>query len=790
LLFAPSETPAQDHSPTNGTVETPAPPTLSDIRQHVDGARTRLRAANRLLGSERTDRSALSQQLRDLESPISSVTESDRHELENLDALELDRLRQKLLRRQAQVEAWNREITAEVQALEEMHTMLHANREFFNQSLSESAGIGMPRALVQTIDELSDPIRNATTSISERLNDFVTLQNRIAGQTGLIEGTLETLNAVELTRRGGMLAPDSEPLLPALTGPWPSPFPALGDARDIFSDTWRDYEASNRDGLILFALMLPLLLFVAWRNCRVLAAREDLAESSSSAAIFLRRPFAAALLIWLLLGPELFLSPLPRLFYDLRYIAILLATGRLVPRVVQPEILTTIRGLIAVNVVNLLGGILLPAGTYGRLFMLAIAIAGAVVFRQFIRAADSIPENRKTRAIRLVTWLSKIAIAALIFAMVSNLYGAVNLGEQTLNAVMSVFVLVLVVFAARSALKEGMEILISARGASNLNTIRRHPAVVARYGRWIIDLLLIATVVVILPHILPWVGFLWGWIYQAANREFGIGDFSISLQNLLALLVGILLAVYISRFIRFVLDEEVVPRLPVPPGAGAAATRLIYYGLLAVGIAMAITSAGIAWNQLALLIGALGVGIGFGLQHIVNDFVSGIVVAFERPFQVGDTIEVGTLGGEVRAIGMRASTIRTFEGAEVIVPNASLISGQVVNWTRSDRRRRIRIPVGVKYGSDPNQVREILEQVATEHSACMSNPPAHALFMGFGDSALNFELRFWIPESSNRLGTTSEVAIGVNDALTKAGIQIPFPQREVHLRSEPKPDES
>jgi small-conductance mechanosensitive channel len=158
-----------------------------------------------------------------------------------------------------------------------------------------------------------------------------------------------------------------------------------------------------------------------------------------------------------------------------------------------------------------------------------------------------------------------------------------------------------------------------------------------------------------------------------------------------------------------------------------------------------------------------------------------LILLYERPIQVGDTVEVGALTGEVRRIGIRSSTVRTFQGAEVIVPNANLISEQVVNWTLSDRQRRIEIPIGIAYGTDPQRVLAILTEVAKASPEVLQDPEPLALFRGFGDSSLNFELRVWTA-LSNFLEVHSHIALAVNAALEEAKIEIPFPQRVVSIK--------
>ena len=274
---------------------------------------------------------------------------------------------------------------------------------------------------------------------------------------------------------------------------------------------------------------------------------------------------------------------------------------------------------------------------------------------------------------------------------------------------------------------------------------------------------------------------------EAITHEFEFGTVSLSLATILGLIVSVVIALAVARFVRFILDEDVFPRLPVARGAAAAASRLIYYALVLGGIFFALAAAGVELSSLTLLISALGVGIGFGLQGIVNNFVSGLVLAFERPFQTGDIIAVGQLMGRVRQIGLRASRIRTFDGAEVIVPNADLIGGELINWTLSDQMRRGDINVGVAYGSDTTRVREVLLKVAADNERIARNPEPVALLLGFDDSSVNFALRLWISQAGDWPEIASELYDAVHVAFGEAGIQIPFPQRTVHLHENSEP---
>jgi small-conductance mechanosensitive channel len=237
----------------------------------------------------------------------------------------------------------------------------------------------------------------------------------------------------------------------------------------------------------------------------------------------------------------------------------------------------------------------------------------------------------------------------------------------------------------------------------------------------------------------------------------------------------------VLRLVRFFLEQDVLPRLALEPGVDGAISGLTRYVLGGSGLLLALGALGIDASQIALVAGALGVGIGFGLQGIVANFIAGIVLMLERPVRLGDFIEVGSLVGSVERIGLRSSTVKGLDGAEVIVPNESLISREVVNWTLSDRRRRVEVKVGVAYGTDPHRVIEILRRVATEHRDPAVGVDVEVLFRAFGESSLDFSLEFWARSFAASIELKSEIGLAVHDALVAAGIEIPFPQRDVRI---------
>ena len=259
------------------------------------------------------------------------------------------------------------------------------------------------------------------------------------------------------------------------------------------------------------------------------------------------------------------------------------------------------------------------------------------------------------------------------------------------------------------------------------------------------------------------------------------GSMSISLGDVIDFVLTVWVAYLVSAFVRFALEEDVYPRLHLPRGISYAVSSLLNYVLVAVGFLLGLGALGVDLGKLTILAGAFGVGIGFGLQSVVNNFVSGLILLFERPIHVGDAVEVGDLSGQVRRIGIRASLVRTGQGADMIVPNAQLITERLTNWTLSDRLRRIDLPVGVNYGTPPETVIQTLEAVAQAHPHVLRQPAPRAFFTSFGDSAVNFELRAWTDQFDQWFQIRSELAGAVYDAVHAAGMSFPLPQREVHI---------
>lgn len=268
---------------------------------------------------------------------------------------------------------------------------------------------------------------------------------------------------------------------------------------------------------------------------------------------------------------------------------------------------------------------------------------------------------------------------------------------------------------------------------------------------------------------------------------FKLGKSDISLGNILYFIFAFVLLSYLSKKFKNFLVEKVLAKANFERGARSSIGMIARFIFVFVGGIFIVQTAGIDMSSLSLLAGALGVGIGFGLQNITDNFISGIIILFEKPIKVGDRIDVGDIEGDVINISVRATTILTNDNISVIVPNSEFISSRVINWSHNDRNIRFNIPVGVSYNEDPAEVRDILLQVAAENKHILKAPEPHVFFDEFGDSSLNFNLAIWTAthtDKPRRLKT--ELYFEIFKKFKEKGIEIPFPQRDIHIKSEPE----
>jgi small-conductance mechanosensitive channel len=286
----------------------------------------------------------------------------------------------------------------------------------------------------------------------------------------------------------------------------------------------------------------------------------------------------------------------------------------------------------------------------------------------------------------------------------------------------------------------------------------------------------------IMPRIIQWIGddFMRLW----SQPYFSVGDVPITPAFLIKSFIFLVLIIFSVRFSRQLVRSQLRAHSSMDVGQQFALERGTGYLVFIIGLIIGLQSMGVNLSSLIVLGGAIGIGIGLGLQTVANNFLAGIILLIERSIKVGDRVEVGKLNGDVVHIGMRATWVRTNDNIVVVVPNSHFTEKPVTNWTAEDRQIRFSVPLGVSYGSDPEKVREILLSVAAGHPDVLPNPKPDVIFREFGDSSLDFELRVWtIRHVQTPQILKSELYFRIFRAFRENGIEIPFPQRDVHLKS-------
>lgn len=273
------------------------------------------------------------------------------------------------------------------------------------------------------------------------------------------------------------------------------------------------------------------------------------------------------------------------------------------------------------------------------------------------------------------------------------------------------------------------------------------------------------------------------WLRNWVSEPRQLGDSVFTFGSIL-LFIGVAFgAIYFANLINLAIETEDYKKQFKKQTAWGSTKLIVRFIIITAGFIIGIIASGIPLTQLTVLMGALGVGIGFGLQNIFNNLVSGLIIAIEKPISVGDMVELGTDTGWIKEIGIRASNMQTFDGAEIIVPNGELISNRVTNWTLSSKRTRMEIIVGVAYKSDPHQVNDLLLAILENHPEILKLPEPGIFFNAMNDNSLDFKLNFWISDFVEGKRIRSEVLFSIFDMLKENGIEIPFPQRDLHLRS-------
>jgi potassium-dependent mechanosensitive channel len=643
-----------------------------------------------------------------------------------------------------------------------------------------------PEPILQQIDTTLAAITAAQAKLQSERAALLELQSRMAQSVTKCDTVLARIDQIQQKAVAGIFAANAPPIWSAEA--WTEAVTTLpGHLRRVGSVHWSEivkYVRESREGSGLHVALFIVLALMFSAARRKFVAREKSGAATSSVISVFERPYSAALATTLMLVTSPFFQ-MPTIARQLLTIVMLVPMLRVARPMLGPAIAAVSYTFCILLAVDLLR----QAFSGIRLIGLAIIVAETVaamfvVFRLRRHYRQFIAERAESSGVILLKAGRLLVMIVLLIGLWSAAGGYARLARLLTPGVLVGVVLAIMAFTMLRVVG-GLVALALRLWPLRLLRMVEHQGDLLE-GR-VYRLLTWLAVMAWLVRYLFYLGLLdnaWSLVHAMLSIKFERGTISISLGNVLEFFLAIWFAYLLSRFLRFVLQEDVYPRIDLAPGLSYAASSLLNYIILALGFVAGLGVLGVDFSKVSVIVGAFGVGLGFGLQSIVNNFVSGLILLFERPIHVGDTVEVGKLQGSVRRIGIRASVIHTNKGADIIVPNSQLITDQVTNWTLSDRLRRLDLPVAVNYGTEPEKVIELLERVARAHPDVLPEPAPRALFRSYGDSSINFELRVW-PRQFNKLAqVTSDLASAVYHAVNDAGMSFPFPQREVRILSD------
>ncbi len=629
--------------------------------------------------------------------------------------------------------------------------------------------------LNSTFEKTKDTIDKALEIVLSQLHSMLAIQERAGNiQTKIIVLKTE-FDSLILAVRSGARVHISPPMFSARYLSQFSNELWYKKKKGLDVIPWPDSDFFDRQGLVLFLqLLLSLFLIIAvYRNRQVL-------KDSKRWRFLATRPISTGLF---------FGSIMLMLFYeyqrvqDASVLAIAIVAGISFARLIggmNPESWKRqlVHGLIiALIVTRLLYVIMLPIPLF-RIYTVLTASVGLFFCWRWAR------ESGRPKDSGFYRWPLRVAAFFFAFIIIAEFWGKQGLAEylfiSLIRSTASLLGFMLLLYMIRGFI----EWVFRSSSLQKTAWFSGNTDAIIRRATLLIDAAICG--LVLLPGIL----FIWGAYdnFPEAMKGllalgFNLGSHRISV-GLAITSAGILYVSFLASWIiQKLLTDEVLARQRVEKGVRVSIARLVHYVLIFIGFLVALFALGFEFTKLTIMLSALGVGIGFGLQSIVNNFISGLILLFERPVRVGDFIELGGKWAEIRNIGLRATTVQTLDQADVIIPNADLVTNQVINWTLSNRRVRLIIPVGVAYGSDISLVMETLMTCAIESSKVAKMPEPQVLYLSFGESTLDFELRVWVPNAEERLAVISELHQEIDRRFREAKIEIAFPQRDLHLRS-------
>jgi len=672
------------------------------------------------------------------------------------------------------LDANQKELATRQQAVEAIRSQAAADREFWNAWGAElkKQGVTIPKETISQVnrqlDKLDGRVKQTSAQllkVQESLNSFQL--EVLALNDGLLQSLAKLRKA---TFRKNATSFFSSRFYRQFNAE------LTGELKDGFAGAVKfdsNYVGNNGwlFGLLAAAFLLALGVLRYYRS-RLAGADEwrfILCQPLATAGFF------SVAIVWFWLP-----APPPLIRFTFLLVAAFTATILALP------LLTTRRQkqmlVLAALVVLLTNGFLLislPQPLF-RLYIALLAVVLIPLLVRQVRTSQALEERAAERVLRVYLRLTVVVLTLSFSAQVG---GYINFSTWLIQATFETGMVLLFSRMAVLLFGGGIALGIGQLAQRNLQFFHEFGAELSVRLRRLLKL----TIYVLgLFYLLPvWrlfatVNEAWG---SLAQLSVSIGEFQLSLQMVVSATAAFYLALQVSWVVQGVSEAQVLSRRKLDQGVRDAVKKLIHYAIVLIGFFLALSMLGLGLQNFVVLLGAFGVGIGFGLQDIVNNFLSGLILLFERPIKVGDGVMIDGEYGTVTRIGLRSTVVENLDQAELIVPNSQMISQKVTNWTLSTRRVRLVAHVGVAYGSDLEQVMKILAEVAAQHPLVLKSPQPLPLFNNFGGSSLDFELRVWIANIDQKPHVMNDLLLAIDRRFREEEIEIPFSQHDLHLRS-------
>jgi potassium-dependent mechanosensitive channel len=752
----------------------PTPISLAKVPLETQSTLASLQEIEANVSREQTSAEATGGTLLELTNEIDARIAEDRRLLTSSPTLEvLYRLKLAWQSFGVRLSVSARDLAQHATSVEEQLGRLDKLDKTWQATLQSAKQPGTPPPVLQSVQSVVDSLEHARQAIESGQARVLALQSRNSEEEARVRTALSLIEQGENRALKSLFVRDSRPIWSLQT--------SLGTE-------WKQHGgesfSSQRKASAAFAKRLPftflihalfiLLIAVAlhWIRRRIGKLAQEKPDLERALPI-LDLPFSTAFALSILIIPFVY-AQAPRFIQALMGIAILIPTVVILRRLLLRVAYPILNALVIIFFVGQFRVLAASLPVLERFIFLG-QVLGATVFLVWVLRRWHLPaEAIETHGLiwRTIRAIAKIGLVLLPVAFLANIFGYVNLGNLVgLVFLRSVYIGAVLYTAIR--IIEGLTIIaLQVRPLGSLRVVSLHRSMLQRRTCRLLEFLAFLFWLNVLLNFFGLRDSLIASIEAALNANLAIGSFNITLGGILAFLITVWASFLVSKFLRFVLEEDVYHHLHLARGIPYAISTMLHYAILLVGFFVAMGALGIDLTKLTILAGAFSVGIGFGLQNIINNFVSGLILLFERPIKVGDVIEVGGNVGEVTRIGIRASVIRTADGSEIILPNGSLISSQVTNWTLSDRKRTAQVAVNVAGGADPQRVVQLLKSTAAAHPGVANEPSPQVYVTNFSAGAVTFQLRAWIDRYEDLAQLRSDLSLAVNNALAREKIAI------------------